>query len=424
MKNGVTPAGARITNALKSFGVLIGWIGGVALVVVAPSYYSWFSEGLGVPDGSAVLIGGTVFVFGLSTYITSRLSRHDIERSAYISTFFIVGVLFLGLFAILLFSRVYYSRSFLMIAFVTTLVVLYVASFLQQRRFPLVYGVLPSAHSGVLQSIDAIRFVELSSSDEPLNKFDGLIAHFEELNPKWQAVAANATSRGYLVYGDTEFLESLTGRVSLAGLGAYQAKEFKLHPVYAGTKRVIDILVPIVTLPFLLLLTIVVASLIKAESSGPVFYRQVRVGQGGKTFTILKFRSMVSSADQNGHDFAQVNDPRVTRIGRFMRRSRLDELPQLINVLRGEMSLIGPRPEQVGFVEEFQEKIPFYAYRHMVKPGITGWAQVSHGYAACLSSAQEKLEYDLYYAKHCSFWLDTLITLRTFRTILTGFGVR
>jgi lipopolysaccharide/colanic/teichoic acid biosynthesis glycosyltransferase len=88
------------------------------------------------------------------------------------------------------------------------------------------------------------------------------------------------------------------------------------------------------------------------------------------------------------------------------------------------MSLIGPRPEQVGFVEEFQEKIPFYAYRHMVKPGISGWAQVSHGYAACLSSAQEKLEYDLYYAKHCSFWLDTLITLRTFRTILTGFGVR
>uniref|UniRef100_UPI004047AD46 exopolysaccharide biosynthesis polyprenyl glycosylphosphotransferase n=1 Tax=Orrella sp. TaxID=1921583 RepID=UPI004047AD46 len=405
-------------------GVALGWLCGALSVVGLSSYLSWFADGVWLPDGSAVLIGGTVFVFGLSAYITSWLRRHDIERSAYISTFFIVGVLFLGLFAILLFSRVYYSRSFLITAFVTTLVVLYGVSFLQQRRFPLVYGVLPSAHAGSLQSNDAIRFVELSSFDEPLDEFDVLIAHFEGLSPEWQAVAANATSRGFLVYGGTEFLESYTGRVSLAGLYAYQAKEFKLHPVYAGTKRVIDILVSIVTLPFLLLLTIVVASLIKAESSGPVFYRQVRVGQGGKTFTILKFRSMVAGADQNGHDFAQVNDLRVTRIGRFMRRSRLDELPQLINVLRGEMSLIGPRPEQVGFVEEFQERIPFYAYRHMVKPGISGWAQVSHGYAACLSSAQEKLEYDLYYAKHCSFWLDTLITLRTFRTILTGFGMR
>lgn len=405
-------------------GVALGWLGGALLVVALSSYLSWFAGGVWLPDDSVVLIGGTVFVFGLSTYITSRLRRHDIERNAYISTFFVVGVLFLGLFAILLFSRVYYSRSFLIAAFVTTLVVLYIASFLQGRRFPLVYGVLPTAHSGALQSNGAIRFVELSSSDEPLDEFDGLIAHYEGLSPEWQAVAANATSRGFLVYGDTEFLESLTGRVSLAGLDAYQAKEFKLHPIYAGAKRVIDVVVPIVALPFFLLLTIVVASLIKAESSGPVFYRQVRVGQGGKTFTILKFRSMVAGADQNGHDFAQVNDPRVTRIGRFMRRSRLDELPQLINVLRGEMSLIGPRPEQVGFVEEFQEKIPFYAYRHMVKPGISGWAQVSHGYAACLSSAQEKLEYDLYYAKHCSFWLDLLIVSKTFRTVLVGFGVR
>lgn len=405
-------------------GVTLYWLCGAVLVVALSCYLSWFADGVWLPDDSAVLIGGTVFVFSLSTFITSRLRRHDIERNAYISTFFVVGVLFLGLFAILLFSRVYYSRSFLLTAFVVTLVVLYVANFIQGRRFPLVYGVLPSAHSGALQSNDAIRFVELSSLDEPLGEFDGLIAHYEGLSPEWQAVAASATSRGLSVYGDSEFLESLTGRVSLTGLDSYQGKEFKLQPLYAGAKRVIDVLASILVLPVFLLLTIVVAALIKAESSGPVFYRQERVGQGGKTFTILKFRSMVADADQNGHDFAQVNDPRVTRIGRFLRRTRLDELPQLINVLRGEMSLIGPRPEQVGFVEEFQEKIPFYAYRHMVKPGITGWAQVSHGYAACLSSAQEKLEYDLYYAKHCSFWLDVLIVLKTFRTVIVGFGVR
>jgi lipopolysaccharide/colanic/teichoic acid biosynthesis glycosyltransferase len=410
--------------SLRMRWLLGGWSLGATIVILVSSYFSWFSEGFGVPDGSATLIWATAATFFLSAYITSQLRRHDIEGSAYISTFFVVGVLFLGLFAMLLFSRVYYSRSFLMTAFVTTLIVLYISNALAGRRYPLVYGVLPSSLTESLHSNKTIRLVELTSVDEPLDAFDGLIAHYEDLSPEWQAVAAGATSRGLSVYQDTDFLESLTGRVSLASLDSYQAKEFKLHPVYAAAKRVIDVAVPIVVLPVFLLVTIVVAILIKAESPGLVFYRQVRVGQGGKTFTILKFRSMVTGADQNGYDFAQVKDPRVTRIGRFMRRTRLDELPQLINVFMGDMSLIGPRPEQAGFVEEFQREIPFYAYRHLVKPGITGWAQVSHGYAASLSSAREKLEYDLYYAKHCSFWLDVLIVFKTFRTVLVGFGVR
>jgi lipopolysaccharide/colanic/teichoic acid biosynthesis glycosyltransferase len=402
----------------------IGWAFGPALVVFCASYVSWFSDGTQVPSGAGALVAGTVLTIGLSIHITSQLRRYDVERSAYISSAFVVAVLFLGLFAILLFARVYYSRSFLVTAFCGTLLILFAAMALQARRHPLVYAVLPLSEAKPLPLSGVMQFVELRGVDQPLDDFDGLIVDYEAIAEHWQPVVARATANGMPVHDRMDFLESVTGRVSLAHLGSFQAKDFKLHPVYFAAKRVTDVVLTIAALPVFLVLTLVLAVLIKTESPGPVFFKQVRVGQGGKTFTIYKFRTMRFGGDEAGHDFAQIKDPRVTRIGTLLRRTRLDELAQLINVIRGEMSLIGPRPEQVGFVKEFQDAIPFYAYRHLVKPGITGWAQVSHGYAACLASTREKLEYDLYYAKHCSLWLDLLIALRTVRTVLTGSGAR
>jgi UDP-GalNAc:undecaprenyl-phosphate GalNAc-1-phosphate transferase len=163
---------------------------------------------------------------------------------------------------------------------------------------------------------------------------------------------------------------------------------------------------------------------VKLESPGPVLFWQERVGAGGKTFRMVKFRSMRTDSEARGARFATDGDDRVTRIGRFLRRSRIDELPQYWNILKGEMSLIGPRPEQVSFVRQFEQEIPFYAYRHLVKPGITGWAQVNQGYAASVHETRGKLEHDLYYIKHFSFWLDALIVFGTIRTVLTGFGAR
>jgi len=133
---------------------------------------------------------------------------------------------------------------------------------------------------------------------------------------------------------------------------------------------------------------------------------------------------MYIDAEDDGPKFAATDDPRITRIGRIMRRFRLDEIPQLWNVLKGEMSLIGPRPEQVTFARQFERELPFYSWRHLVKPGITGWAQVQHGYAAGVEDTRRKLEYDLYYVKHFSFWLDVSILMRTIGTVLTGNGAR
>lgn len=174
----------------------------------------------------------------------------------------------------------------------------------------------------------------------------------------------------------------------------------------------------LLTLPFWPL----IALAIKLDSRGPVFYRQERVGKQGRTFQIIKFRSMREDAESNGPVWSSENDPRATRVGRWLRKFRFDEVPQFINVLRGEMSLVGPRAERPFFVAQLSEKIPFYAQRHLVEPGLTGWAQVMYGYGASVEDAQEKLQYDLYYIKNVSLWFDLWIVLRSVRIVLFGRG--
>jgi exopolysaccharide biosynthesis polyprenyl glycosylphosphotransferase len=163
---------------------------------------------------------------------------------------------------------------------------------------------------------------------------------------------------------------------------------------------------------------------VKLDSKGPAFYRQQRVGLFGQAFDVIKLRSMRTDAEVGGAQFAQENDPRVTRLGRFIRKVRIDELPQTWSVLKGEMSFVGPRPERPQFVSELEEQLPFYAERHMVKPGITGWAQINYPYGANLEDSRHKLEYDLYYAKNYTPFLDLLILLQTLRVVLWSEGAR
>ena len=176
-----------------------------------------------------------------------------------------------------------------------------------------------------------------------------------------------------------------------------------------------------VTLPF----TLIACIAIKVESPGPIFYLQERVGLHGKSFMVMKLRSMRQDAEAGKTpQWAQVHDPRVTRVGAFIRLTRIDELPQLINVLRGDMSFVGPRPERPFFVEQLSRDIPFYPERHCVKPGITGWAQVNYPYGASLEDSRQKLSYDLYYVKNHSLFLDFIIMLSTVRVILMQQGAR
>ncbi len=169
----------------------------------------------------------------------------------------------------------------------------------------------------------------------------------------------------------------------------------------------------------------VIALAIRLNSPGPVFYSQERVGLNGKTFRILKFRSMVTDAEKNrAPQWASEQDPRITKVGRFLRKTRLDEVPQLINILKGEMSFIGPRPERPYFVEELEKCIPFYGLRHVTKPGLSGWAQIRYRYGATVEDSVEKLEYDLYYIKNLSIFLDLMIFMETIQVILFGKGSR
>ncbi|MGX6591200.1 exopolysaccharide biosynthesis polyprenyl glycosylphosphotransferase [Cetobacterium ceti] len=164
------------------------------------------------------------------------------------------------------------------------------------------------------------------------------------------------------------------------------------------------------------------ALIVKLESPGGVIYSQARVGENGREFMVHKFRSMRADAEKNGAQWAQVNDPRVTKFGNFMRKTRIDELPQLLNVLKGEMSFIGPRPERQVFIDELEKQIPYYGLRHMVKPGLTGWAQVMYPYGATVEDAKNKLEYDLYYIKCYSLYLDIIILFKTLKTVVFGRG--
>ncbi len=199
---------------------------------------------------------------------------------------------------------------------------------------------------------------------------------------------------------------------------------FERKPVIMVIKRIGDILGALGGLVFLAPLMSVIALCIKWDSSGPVLYRQTRVGLHGYPYVLLKFRSMREDAEVEGVQWATRGDARVTRLGYWLRKLRLDELPQFINVLKGEMSLVGPRPERPHFVHDLRTQIPYYDLRHTVRPGITGWAQTCFQYAASLEDSHVKLQYDLYYVKNLSLYLDLKILLRTIRVVLQGSGAR
>jgi len=233
---------------------------------------------------------------------------------------------------------------------------------------------------------------------------------------------------GISVVSDGAFLERQFGAVRLETLrpsDVIYSEGFTRAVRRTHLKRVVDLtlasLIGVLTLPLMILAALAIA----LETGAPIFYRQRRVGLHGRNFDVLKFRSMQHDAECDGRArWATPADPRITRVGRLLRQCRLDELPQLWNVLQGDMSIIGPRPGRPEFVAQFNTSLPFYDLRHQVKPGITGWAQVSYPYGASLADAREKLQFELYYLKHHSMWLDLSILLMTVLVVLSGKGAR
>ncbi len=233
-------------------------------------------------------------------------------------------------------------------------------------------------------------------------------------------------TRGVAIEDATTFYERVAGKIPIENLKPSWMvfnTGFSVTKRTLLEKRILSLLVSSLILLFALPLILLLIALIKLDSKGPAFYKQERVGQDGKIFTLIKFRSMYANAEEKtGPVWSKDADDRITRIGRFMRRTRLDELPQFFNVLRGDMSVVGPRPERPHFVQQLAESIPFYHMRHTVKPGITGWAQINYGYANTLEHTVEKLQYDLFYIKNISVILDSLILLETIKTVLVRKG--
>lgn len=256
-----------------------------------------------------------------------------------------------------------------------------------------------------------------------------IIAIKHVIHPEVYKKLVEAKFNGVAVYEIPSFYEKVAGKIPVLHtnemwLGYADIYGVKSNLYNAKVKKIFDKSLAMVGLIFAVPFVCIVSLLIKIDSRGPVFYRQQRVGFNGLIFDLIKFRSMKENAEMKGAVWAQENDSRITRVGRIIRFLRIDELPQLWNVFKGDLSLVGPRPERPEFVEHLKQEIPYYSLRHSVKPGITGWAQINYPYGGSKEDALEKLQYDLYYIKNVTFLLDIYILLRTMRTMSLGKGAR
>jgi len=333
-------------------------------------------------------------------------------------------------FAIILGARVDYSRMIFGISFlIAGLFLFVVGTYLRHRKGQRFY-LVPSPGMSEMLAIPNVDWIMLHEPKLPPDKAPVLIADLRaEMGDEWERLIAATALAGHPVYHVKQVQESITGRVEIEHLSENHFGSLVPNLSYRKIKRLFDLALALVLLPLLLLPGLIVVAAIKLESPGPAFFRQRRRGYRGNTFVVAKFRTMahrgpVPICEDRNEAITRDDDDRITRIGRFLRRTRIDELPQIWNILRGEMSWIGPRPEAMALSEWYEAELPFYIYRHIVRPGISGWAQVNQGHVVDLESVFEKLHYDFYYIKNFSAWLDLLILAKTIRTMLSGFGAK
>jgi lipopolysaccharide/colanic/teichoic acid biosynthesis glycosyltransferase len=293
-----------------------------------------------------------------------------------------------------------------------------------RRRVGHRIGIIPFGDVGRLRRITSVDWIGLDPGQPVLAGLcDVLVADFSARLPaEWEAQLAEAAIGGRMVFPVKQLAEALTGRVAIDSLDEIGFGTCIGTRPYLHVKSLVDGLLALAVLPAALPLMALLAMAIRIDSPGPVLFRQPRVGLAGRRFTMWKFRTMADLPweDALGDD----GNWRMTRLGAFLRRTRLDELPQIFNVIAGDMSWIGPRPEAEILSRWYMGEIPFYRYRHVVRPGISGWAQVNQGHVVGVEEVHAKLQFDFYYIKYFSAWLDLLIALRTVKTMISGFGAK
>ncbi|QFU01505.1 UDP-N-acetylgalactosamine-undecaprenyl-phosphate N-acetylgalactosaminephosphotransferase [Halomonas sp. THAF5a] len=410
-------------------GLLLGWpfqlIVGALVVMGLPAWERWgwgFWEYLPQVRTNTLLACGLAFIGILWTL--RRMHRFPGARlSAFIAPY--ISVAYLLVVAVLFFTREEYTRQVLFGSYLMSLGWFYLAFFLGRRYRRMKLAVVPVGRIDKLLTEAGVDFRRLEMPDLGGVRYDGIVADLrsDELSPAWEKFLARCTLNHIPVYHIRQIQESLSGRVEVEHLTENEYGSLLPSFFYQGFKRCIDLVSALLLLPLLTPVMLAVAVAIRLDSSGPALFIQHRMGFRGVPFRVYKFRSMY--IDQKGSGFTEGDDdPRITKVGRFIRKCRLDELPQLFNVIKGEMSFIGPRPESMQLSEWYERDVPFFSYRHVVRPGISGWAQVEQGYAAEVDGMTTKLQYDFYYIKHFSLWLDVLIAFKTLKTIVTGDGAR
>jgi lipopolysaccharide/colanic/teichoic acid biosynthesis glycosyltransferase len=401
--------------------------GGLLVAVALPWAIRVRAEALelSLPSLQHALIG-TALALIAGYYSFRRLSRYPGVRASYhiVPSF---AAAYAAVLVVFFFARLDYSRVHFLASFALCVFWYYVVYFRLQRQKNLRIGVVPGGEVERLSAIPDVTWVKLVVGG-PLPRLDAIVADLRaDIDDDWERFLADRALDGTLVMHIKQVEESLTGRVAIDHLSENNLGSLIPGIIYGRVKRAGDFIVSLLILPLLLLPLLAIALAIRLESSGPALFRQRRMGYRGRHFTMYKFRTMREGGhgdDERHAAVTQDDDARVTGIGRILRRYRIDEIPQIINIFKGEMSWIGPRPEAVALSEWYEAELPFYRYRHIVRPGITGWAQVKQGHVAGVDDVQWKLHYDFYYIKNFSFWLDLLIIAGTIRTVFNGFGAR
>ncbi|HAU22306.1 MAG TPA: sugar transferase [Erythrobacter sp.] len=370
-----------------------------------------------------------------SWYLLERL--HSYARARMLSYVVPANLSLFGIFVLLnAVSRISISFSLFIACFLCTLAISFLVTLKRRRPRPSLQHYLVTAGSaGELEG--KYGFIPLGSIEE----FNALIEEgrlsgsvvadlHHDHDPDWERLFAKAALEGIPVYHYRLIEETLSGEVKINHLRENDLGSLIPNLPYMSAKRAFDLIASILVAPAILILGGVIAIAIKLDSPGSAFFIQDRVGFRGQVFRMVKFRTMreAPKADhkeaRREQSMTQDDDQRITRVGRLLRKTRLDELPQAWNILLGEMSWIGPRPEAQDLAEWYEGEIPFYSYRHIVRPGITGWAQVNQGHVTSLQAVEAKLRFDFYYVKNLSLWLDVLIALKTLRVVVVGIGAK
>ncbi|MCM5705105.1 sugar transferase [Larsenimonas salina] len=394
---------------------------GFVLTTVIPALLTWGWQWNSQGAMTTIMASGIAYL--IATSAVHSISRFPGTRALiYILPFMTITYFLMGL--LLTTVQLDFSLEPMLMSYALSLAAAYTGYWIGNRYRVRKIAVVPIGQVEDFCTQNVVDWRWLQQPDLRDLRIDGIVVDLKSaLSPEWQRFLADCMIQRIPVHDAQRFHEELTGKVGLEHIYQNRYGLMVTNNTYELIKRAADFVVALIMLPLVLPPIAIAAIMIKRDDPGPVFFKQKRAGFQGIEFDVYKLRSMYVNPE-NQTPTAGVEDPRITRVGRVLRKYRIDELPQIFNVLKGDMSLIGPRPETPSLTAAYEKDIPFFRYRHVVRPGITGWAQIEQGYVSEVEGSKRKLEYDFYYIRKFSFWMDVLIIIRTIKTVFTGSGAR